>query len=187
MDVQGNKLSDAMVLPRRPKLTIEQQVEHLKNKGVAFTLCTEEQAASFLAYSTFFFKVKAFDKDYEINPKTGKYLNLDFAYLMELSTLDMHLRRLILHATLDLEHYLKVMLIREISENPDEDGYEIVDRFFSVYPEVKASISAKSENSMCRDLIRKLEKEGYAVWNLIEVLSFGDLVMLCEVYDQNTS
>ena len=52
MDVQGNKLSDAMVLPRRPKLTIEQQVEHLKNKGVAFTLCTEEQAASFLAYST---------------------------------------------------------------------------------------------------------------------------------------
>jgi len=186
MDVQGNKLSDAMVLPRRPKLTIEQQVEHLKNKGVAFTLCTEEQAASFLAYSTFFFKVKAFDKDYEINPKTGKYLNLDFAYLMELSTLDMHLRRLILHATLDLEHYLKVMLIREISENPDEDGYEIVDRFFSVYPEVKASISAKSENSMCCDLIRKLEKEGYAVWNLIEVLSFGDLVMLCEVYDQNT-
>lgn len=186
MDVQGNKLSDAMVLPRRPKLTIEQQVEHLKNKGVAFTLCTEEQAASFLAYSTFFFKVKAFDKDYEINPKTGKYLNLDFAYLMELSTLDMHLRRLILHATLDLEHYLKVMLILEISENPDEDGYEIVDRFFSVYPEVKASISAKSENSMCCDLIRKLEKEGYAVWNLIEVLSFGDLVMLCEVYDQNT-
>lgn len=82
--------------------------------------------------------------------------------------------------------YLKVMLIREISENPDEDGYEIVDRFFSVYPEVKASISAKSENSMCCDLIRKLEKEGYAVWNLIEVLSFGDLVMLCEVYDQNT-
>ena len=39
---------------------------------------------------------------------------------------------------------------------------------------------------MCCDLIRKLEKEGYAVWNLIEVLSFGDLVMLCEVYDQNT-
>lgn len=96
-----------MVLPRRPKLTIEQQVEHLKNKGVAFTLCTEEQAASFLAYSTFFFKVKAFDKDYEINPKTGKYLNLDFAYLMELSTLDMHLRRLILHATLDLEHLMR--------------------------------------------------------------------------------
>ena len=186
MDVQEKEPINAIILPRRPKLTIEQQVEHLKNKGVTFALCTEEQAVSFLKYSTFFFKVKAFDKDYEINPKTGKYLNLDFAYLMELSTLDMHLRRLILHATLDLEHYLKVMLIREISENPNEDGYKIVERFFNAYPDVKASIGNKSENSMCRDLIQKLQKEGYAVWNLIEVISFGDLVKLCEMYDQNT-
>ena len=160
MDVQEKEPTDAMVSIRRPKLTIEQQVEHLKNKGVMFALCTEDQAVSFLKYSTFFFKVKAFDKDYAINPKTGKYLNLDFAYLMELSTLDMHLRRLILHATLDIEHYLKVMLIREVSENPDEDGYEIVERFFNVYPGVKTSISDKSENSMCRDLIQKLQKEG---------------------------
>lgn len=186
MDVQKKEQASTMVSTRRPKLTIEQQVEHLKSKGVTFTLCTEEQATLFLKYSTFFFKVKAFDKDYEINPKTGKYLNLDFAYLTELSTLDMHLRRLILHATLDIEHYLKVMLIREISEDPTEDGYEIVERFFNVYPDVKASIGGKSENSMCRDLIHKLQKEGYAVWNLIEVISFGDLVNLCEVYDQNT-
>lgn len=46
-----------MVSTRRPKLTIEQQVEHLKSKGVTFTLCTEEQAILFLKYSTFFFKV----------------------------------------------------------------------------------------------------------------------------------
>lgn len=159
MDVQKKEQASTMVSTRRPKLTIEQQVEHLKSKGVTFTLCTEEQAILFLKYSTFFFKVKAFDKDYEINPKTGKYLNLDFAYLTELSTLDMHLRRLILHATLDIEHYLKVMLIREISEDPTEDGYEIVERFFNVYPDVKASIGGKSENSMCRDLIHKLQKK----------------------------
>lgn len=182
MDVQEKEST----VSRRPKLTIEQQVEHLKNKGVTFTLCTEDEAISFLKYSTFFFKVKAFDKDYVINPTTGKYLNLDFAYLMELSTLDMHLRRLILHATLDLEHYLKVRLIREISENPKEDGYELVERFFAVYPDVETSISEKAENSMCRDLIRKSQKEGYAVWNLIEVISFGDLIKLCEIYDQNT-
>ena len=111
---------------RRPKLTIEQQVEHLKKKGVKFELCSEEQAVSFLKNSTFFFKVKAFDKNYTVNPQNGQYLNLDFAYLMELSTLDMHVRRLILHATLDIEHYLKVWLIREISEDPSEDGYDIV-------------------------------------------------------------
>lgn len=169
----------------RPKLTIEQQVDHLKSKGVTFTLCSEEQAISFLRNSTFFFKIKAFDKNYVINPKTGLYINLDFAYLMELSTLDMHFRRLILHATLDIEHYLKVWLIREISENPNEDGYEIVERFFNVHPGVKTSLEAKSDESMCKDLIQKQKREGYAVWNLIEVLSFGDLVKLCELYDQN--
>ena len=186
MEIQKKEPTNAIIPHRRPKLTIEQQVNHLKDKGVTFVLCTEDQAVSFLKYSTFFFKVKAFDKDYVVNPTTGKYLNLDFAYLMELSILDMHLRRLILHATLDLEHYLKVMLIREISENSDEDGYEIVERFFSIHPKVKTSISDKAENSMCRDLIQKLQKEGYAVWNLIEVISFGDLVNLCEIYDQNT-
>lgn len=170
---------------RRPKLTIEQQVKHLKKKGVKFELCSEEQAVSFLKNSTFFFKVKAFDKNYTVNPQNGQYLNLDFAYLMELSTLDMHVRRLILHATLDIEHYLKVWLIREISEDPSEDGYDIVKRFFMVYPDVQTSILEKSENSMCKDLIQKLHREGYAVWNLIEVISFGDLIKLCALYDQN--
>ena len=100
MEIQKKEPTNAIIPHRRPKLTIEQQVNHLKDKGVTFVLCTEDQAVSFLKYSTFFFKVKAFDKDYVVNPTTGKYLNLDFAYLMELSILDMHLRRLILHATL---------------------------------------------------------------------------------------
>ena len=185
MSVQETGSGGEKIIIRRPKLTIEQQVEYLKNKGVTFELCSEEQAISFLKNNTFFFKIKAFDKNYIINPTTGKYLNLDFAYLMELSTLDMHFRRLISHATLDLEHYLKVWLIREISDDPDEDGYRIVERFFAVYPDVRASINGKSENSMCKDLIQKLQKEGYAVWNLIEVISFGDLIKLCELYDQN--
>lgn len=60
---------------------------------------------------------------------------------MELSTLDMRLRRLILHATLDIEHFLKVQLIRDVSSNPVEDGYQIVEKFFSENSSVKNSIS----------------------------------------------
>ena len=33
---------------RKPILTIEQQIEHLKQKGVAFELCSEEEAADYL-------------------------------------------------------------------------------------------------------------------------------------------
>lgn len=170
---------------QRPKLTIKEQVEHMKSRGITFSVYTESEAETFLRNSTYFFKIKAFDKDFVFNPTTNSYVNLDFAYLIELSTLDMHLRRLILHATLDIEHYLKVWLIRDISSNPNEDGYDIVDRFFTVYPDVKQTVEAKAENSMCKDLIQKLQIEGYAVWNLIEVLSFGDFIKLFTVYDQN--
>ena len=94
-------------MANRPKLTIEDQVAYMKNKGITFDHCSEKDAVRFLQESTYFFKVKAFDKNYIAHPKTGHYYNLDFSYLMELSTLDMRLRRLILHATLDIEHFLK--------------------------------------------------------------------------------
>lgn len=175
----------AFTMAQRPKLTIEQQVQHMKSRGVTFSIYSESAAENFLRNSTYFFKIKAFDKDFIFNPVTHSYVNLDFAYLIELSTLDMHLRRLILHATLDIEHYLKVWLLRDISSNPNEDGYDIVRRFFMAYPEVKVAVEAKAENSMCKDLIEKLQLEGYAVWNLIEVLSFGDFIKLFTVYDQN--
>lgn len=170
-------------MANRPKLTIEDQVAYMKNKGITFDHCSEKDAVRFLQESTYFFKVKAFDKNYIAHPKTGHY-NLDFSYLMELSTLDMRLRRLILHATLDIEHFLKVQLIRDVSSNPVEDGYQIVEKFFSENSSVKNSISEKSKNSMCKDLVEKLESENYAIWNLIEVLSFGDFVRLYTLYDR---
>lgn len=146
-------------MANRPKLTIENQVAYMKNKGITFDHCSEKDAVRFLQESTYFFKVKAFDKNYIAHPKTGHYYNLDFSYLMELSTLDMRLRRLILHATLDIEHFLKVQLIRDVSSNPVEDGYQIVEKFFSENSSVKNSISEKSKNSMCKDLVEKLESE----------------------------
>jgi len=171
-------------MANRPKLTIEDQVAYMKNKGITFDHCSEKDAVRFLQESTYFFKVKAFDKNYIAHPKTGHYYNLDFSYLMELSTLDMRLRRLILHATLDIEHFLKVQLIRDVSSNPVEDGYQIVEKFFSENSSVKNSISEKLKNSMCKDLVEKLESENYAIWNLIEVLSFGDFVRLYTLYDR---
>ena len=83
---------------------------------------------------------------------------------MELSTLDMRLRRLILHATLDIEHFLKVQLIRDVSSNPVEDGYQIVEKFFSENSSVKNSISEKSKNSMCKDLVES--------WK-VKIMRFG--------------
>ena len=42
-------------------------------------------------------------------------------------------------------------------------------------------INQKKYNSACADLIHKYENN-WAAWNLIEVLSFGDLIKLYELY-----
>lgn len=39
---------------RKPALTIEQQIDHLKEKGVKFEHCSEEQAADYLAHRCIF-------------------------------------------------------------------------------------------------------------------------------------
>ena len=61
----------------------------------------------FLRYNNYYFKLKSYAKNYPINPKNGKYVNLEFAYLVELSKLDMYLRKIILGMCLDVEHILK--------------------------------------------------------------------------------
>ena len=46
-------------MANRPKLTIEDQVAYMKNKGITFDHCSEKDAVRFLQESTYFFKVKA--------------------------------------------------------------------------------------------------------------------------------
>ena len=48
---------------------------------------------------------------------TGLYISLDFAYLKELSTLDMYLREIILKMTIDIEHFLKVKMLNDLQKN----------------------------------------------------------------------
>lgn len=81
---------------RKPILTIEQQIEHLKQKGVAFELCSEEEAADYLRDKCNFFKLASYRKlfsKYEGGPRDGRYVDLDFGQLRLLAALDQELRR----------------------------------------------------------------------------------------------
>lgn len=98
-------------------LSAAEQVAYLRDeKDVAFELMTEAEAEAFLAQRSYFFKLKAFAKNFDKRLKgdcgKGRYIGLDFAHLVELSRLDKRLRDLVLHLTLDIEHYLKVRINR---------------------------------------------------------------------------
>lgn len=169
----------------RPKLSVAGQIKYMRDvKGIKFNIVSEEQADKFLHESSYYFKIKAFEKNYSKyahGEQAGKYDGLEFAYLQELSTLDMHLREAILLMTLDIEHYLKVHLLKDISDNEVEDGYTIVEEFLNNQPFVSQSIQEKANSSYCEKLIRKYGG-CFSIWTIVEVLSFGDLINLCDLY-----
>ena len=49
---------DARVL--KPKLTIDEQIDHLKTKGVTFERCSEPEAAAYLTDVNYYFRVTAY-------------------------------------------------------------------------------------------------------------------------------
>lgn len=165
----------------RTKYTVQQQIENFKSKNIQFNIVDEEYATQYLNDNTYYFKLKSFAKAFEYNETKKQYINLDFAYLVELSKLDMYLREYIIKSSLDTEHFLKVKFLRDLTNNDLEDGYNIVDLFFIKYPYISQNISLKKKDSACADLIHKYENN-WAAWNIIEVLSFGDFVKLFQLY-----
>lgn len=175
---------------KKTLLTADELISHLKKKGITFKHTSEESARSFLEEHNYFFKLYAYRANYEkiLNGvKKGQYIHLDFSYLQELSTLDCHLRYLIVEMCLTLEHALKVMLIRDIEANPDEDGYSVVAKWNTTDPRGKTriqNIESHAKSSYCKELIRKNHGHDYPVWVVCEIMSFGDLCKLIQTYNK---
>jgi abortive infection bacteriophage resistance protein len=167
----------------KPMPTVDEQIEHLKSKGVTFDLCSVEEARETLSDKTYYFKLAAyrilFDK--RVGGKhDGEYVGLDFGHLKDLAAIDHMLRYTLLPMTLDVEHFAKVKLIREATERADEDGYSIVDDYLASLSERNRSIRENEMERLKRDgfsggMARKYD-EDKPVWVLVELLSFGGFI-----------
>ena len=76
---------------RKPILTIEQQIEHLRRKGVSFELCAEAEAARILAGQDHYFRLAAYRVLFPKRvggPRDGQYAGLDFGHLVDLAALN---------------------------------------------------------------------------------------------------
>lgn len=171
----------------KKKLTVSEQIQDMRNKGITFQFTTEEDASNFLKHNNYYFKLKSYGKNYDkylSTAKKGQYINLDFSYLQELSTLDMHLRKTIISLALDIEHALKTQLLHDLCQNDAEDGYNIVKLYLDAdYMRIK-SLHNKIGISATSDLIQKKleDDDNYALWEIVEILSFGEFIELYQLY-----
>lgn len=170
-------------------LSVQEQIQHMKEKGITFQHVTEAEAADFLVNNTYYMKLAAYRANYmkyETGARAGQYRDLDFGYLKELSTLDMHLRYFVLQMCLDIEHAIKVQLIRQITQDENEDGYEAVKHFLKQKSNINilSKIQRQKSGEYCRDLIEKYYPY-FPAWVLVEVISFGSLLYFYEDYNKD--
>lgn len=159
----------------------DELIIHMKQKGIRFNIVNERDAKSFLQNNNYYMKLASYRANYD-KRSNGEYINLEFAYLKELSTIDMYLRYLILEMCLDIEHALKIILLRDIEENNAEDGYNIIRKFVNEYDRCLQNIDKHKSSEYCKHLIEKYYPD-FPVWVFVELISFGDLVKLYESYE----
>lgn len=187
----------------KPKMTSQELVNKMKNeKGIRFKHISEQDAIIFLSERNNYFRIASYRKNYDKHisgVNAGKYIDLDFAYLSELATIDMHLRLLVIKMCLDIEHCLKVKLLSAITANSTEDGYDIVRVFLKKNHFVLRDIYHKRKSTYVEELIRHYFKFdtisedsqldyindddiNCPVWAFMEIIGFGEFLRFYDFY-----
>lgn len=172
----------------KQKLTFDDMIDHFKKKNVTFNLISEKEAKEILEDRTYFYKLKSYKANFPINGH-GQFKELDFGMLMDISIIDSHLRTFVLNVTLNIEHTMKTKLLKLITENPKEDGYQIIQEFIVYnnskspkYPISIESLWGKSATSYHTKDMYEAYKTSTPVWVIFEVITYGDLVKFAEFY-----
>ena len=166
---------------RKPWLTANEQVNHLKTKGVRFDLISEDDAVSYLTKNNNYFRLRSYRTGFPKvvdGKRCGEYVNLDFKMLVDLSIVDMLLRKTLLPLAIDVEHFAKVSLLSAI-EDAGEDGYDIVEDFLRANPTVQGDINRGRSSAYIEGLLNRYSRPDFPAWAFMEVISFGSF---CHFY-----
>ncbi|MCQ2576688.1 MAG: Abi family protein [Treponema sp.] len=166
------------------KLSVPEIIDYCKNTlGITFNIKSEEEAADFLSKNNYFFRLKQYaDIAEKSKTKSGKYVGVDFGHLVELSVIDMFLRKLILKMTIDFEHSLKVKLINDSQNNPDDDGYAVVQAFYYDHPAEKAHTETGNSITFYNKSVYEKYKDSPSVWSIVELLNFSGFINFYSYY-----
>lgn len=166
----------------KPLLTVDEQIEHMRSQGISFDYMSEDEARRFLTECSNYFRLRAYRSCFDRivgGPRDGNYINLDFAMLRDLSSVDTRLRYEMLQVCIEVEHFSKVTLIKRMMDNGD-DPYEVIQDYLNNVPDQKgggASVIRGIERGLngpyLHDLVESRENRDYPVWAFVELITFG--------------
>lgn len=166
-------------------LNSAQLVKHMQEKGIKFEITTTKDARYMLDNVNYYFKLASYRVNFPKN-YDKKYINLDFAYLTDLASIDMQLRDYLLDLSLDIEHGIKVILLHQIANDPKEDGYTIVKEFKNKFPQYyNRAIKTFKNNRYEKDMFNKYQAT-VPVWVFMEIITFGTLLRFVNFYYEKT-
>lgn len=189
----------------KPKQTAQQLISKMcDEKGISFHYTSKAEAEYYLENINNYLRTASYRKNYQTyqnGSNRNKYISLDFSYLQELSTLDMHLRFIISKMCLDIEHDLKVKTLKDIEKDPSTDGYDVVRDFLDQNTYIIGKLEANSVSPFTSDLVHKyftihqirnttrqkfenkiVAYDDCPAWVLLELLTFGDFIRFYEFY-----
>ena len=168
-------------MTKKPMLNSVQLIKHMQDKGIQFNITTTSEARYMLDNINYYFKLASYRVNFPKGPD-GKYLNLDCAYLTDLASIDMQLRDYLLDLSLDIEHGIKVMLLHLMSEDPNEDGYQIVRDFKQHFPKQYHHTMIDFKNNRYEQDMYEKHHNNIPAWVLMEIITFGSLSQIVDLY-----
>ena len=174
-------------------MKISDLIPYLKYKNVKFEFISEKDAETYLRENNNYYNITSYKNNFERYMIDGifidKYIDLDFAYLKDLSIIDYRVRLLLFRMIIDIEHYLKIRILNLIECIDVEDGYRIVNMYLqkdfddkkfpkkihnSIFKKVGSEYYKKIFSKYDIDKDKKLEN--IPIWEFLEIITFGELV-----------
>lgn len=180
------------MLGNKTMLNTQELIIKLKEKNIKFNYMNELQAISYLENYNNYYNVTAYKNNFLKYPTPAgkyenKYIDLDFSYLCDLSRIDYELRILLFEIISNIEHYLKLRILRIIKDR--DDGYNIVNLYLDkdyndiTYPRrLHKSILNKTGSIYYKSIFEKYDidkdkkLENIPIWEFLEIITFGELV-----------
>lgn len=184
----------------KPMLCVNEMISYLKNKNIKFNYISESDALKYLKDNNNYYNLTSYKHNFLKYPSPagkfeGKYQDLDFAYLKDLSIIDYRVRLVLFKMIINIEYYLKMKILNTIENIDEEDGYRIVNLYLdndfnsdkfqkklhnSIFKKVGSEYYQKIFSKYDIDKDKKLEN--IPIWEFLEIITFGELVNFYDFY-----